>query len=1097
MKKFIIVFLLLFLLAGCGPKTPDTTNYTVTFYDYYNEVVKVEEVKENDSATAPTLETIEGFTFDKWTEDYSNVTSDLTVKPEYTRNFYSVKFLDNDGTILKQENIEHGETITAPSVPILEGKEFQKWDKEYLVIKSDLIISPIYDDTTFEVIFKNKENEIIKTETVTYGNDATPPTLDNIEGYTFNGWSEDYTNVTSSITVNPKYIRNMYTVKFIDIDGNTLKEENIEHGEFIIAPPAPIIEGKTFNSWDKEFDNIKENLIISPEYTDITFIVSFYDSNNEIINSETVAYGKDATAPTDPEKEGYTFDGWTEDFTNVKKDLNVKPIFSTNKYTVVFKDNDDNILKTQKVEPGNNGTAPIPPLKDGYTFKEWDTNYQSVTSDLEIIAIYDVITYDIVFYNNLETTVTSWTNKNDFVNELYNDLFNWFKDNIDSIKELSLKTNTYSLTLNEQTASWTTPESLKDVDKYIYEKTISNFYYKPFTRITNDLHTPEVDNNYFLNSEPYRTKYLDLDRYFLSVINTAYPTYDSGYNHASSGRVQIFFRFQQWINGTNIAAFNSLPSKTDIDMQGAIIEIPAKLTYDITKSINIPNPIYENVLFLGWFDNKYGAGEPYTLIDTGNFGKIELYAKWDFDELTHEIIFVDNDNTLLEKYTINAGESINPKTLSNKIGYIFKGWDKSTMDIDKDITFRAEYDLIDYTITYNKNIDSENVILPTSPISYTVEDKFSLPKLTLEGYFFVGWYDNPNGNNDPIGITSHGNLNLYAKWVKINETNINNLEIVASDDIVLVGRILNLYVKNSNTYLNQNLISYYSEDNSIATIDSNGYLYAIKEGTVNILVVYENYQATISINITNEPLPIKWVGHRGSGGPVVENTVSAFELGGMRGYFAMESDVRVSADGVYYICHDDVFLSHLFTDSSLINKPMASYTWNELKELQVKSTYGGQTYYDKLITVSDYLDICKKYGAKAVLELKWTTGINSNDNSNLPGLVELVKSRGMYEDAIFMTSMKNCLTFLRANYADAQLQYLTGSSSTNMDNVEWCINNNVSLDAVWNVLTEEMVIKMHEAGLYVNAYTVNSQEAANNLIEIGVDMITTDHLGVE
>ena len=134
----------------------------------------------------------------------------------------------------------------------------QKWDKEYLVIKSDLIISPIYDDTTFEVIFKNKENEIIKTETVTYGNDATPPTLDNIEGYTFNGWSEDYTNVTSSITVNPKYIRNMYTVKFIDIDGNTLKEENIEHGEFIIAPPAPIIEGKTFNSWDKEFDNIKD-----------------------------------------------------------------------------------------------------------------------------------------------------------------------------------------------------------------------------------------------------------------------------------------------------------------------------------------------------------------------------------------------------------------------------------------------------------------------------------------------------------------------------------------------------------------------------------------------------------------------------------------------------------------------------------------------------------------------------------------------------------------------------------------------------------------------------------------------------------------------
>ncbi|MFA5543637.1 MAG: glycerophosphodiester phosphodiesterase, partial [Bacilli bacterium] len=141
--------------------------------------------------------------------------------------------------------------------------------------------------------------------------------------------------------------------------------------------------------------------------------------------------------------------------------------------------------------------------------------------------------------------------------------------------------------------------------------------------------------------------------------------------------------------------------------------------------------------------------------------------------------------------------------------------------------------------------------------------------------------------------------------------------------------------------------------------------------------------------------------------------------------------------------------------------------------------------------------ICKKYGAKAVLELKWTTGINNNDQSKLSGLVELVKSKGMYEDAIFMTSMRNCLTYLRNNFKDIQLQYLTGSSTTTMDNVNWCIENKMSLDAISTHLTQAMVNKMHEAGFYVNAYTVNVQTTADSLQSMGVDMITTDNLGIE
>ena len=946
------------------------------------------------------------------------------------------------------------------------------------------------------VTFYDYYNQIASTQQVEENQDAIPPVLDPIEGYTFISWSEDYTNVKSEIICLPEYERNFYNVEFVDIEGNSLKKVTVEHGKFTTAPSAPLVTGKTFGGWDKEYSNITDNLIISPIYTTSVYHVSFYDGLT-LIETQTVNYNESAVTPTPPLKEGYTFIGWDREFDNVKEDLIVTAIYEALKHSINFLDHEGNIIKTQIVEHGKSGVAPIAPSRNGYIFKEWDKNYQVVNEDIVVNPIYETITYDLVFNPNLEMVKTTWNNKDSFVNELYTDLHSWFASNVSNISGLSFNQGTYTLTLNNQTATWTTPESIKSIDIYVYEKTISNFYYKPITRVNNEVHTPVIDENYFLNSEPYRTKYLDLDRYFLNVITSSYPAYNNGYNHASGGRIQIFFRFQQWISVESIPAFDSLPSKTDLDTKGATIKMPTDLNYNITQNVTIPTPVYSNVEFLGWYDNILGAGSPYTSIPAGNYGKITLYAKWDFDTTKHHILFVDNNNELIIEYMINDGDSITPPTLDNKEGYIFKGWDKSHMNVDKDTTFRAEYDLVEYSITYNKNIDNNDVIIPTTPIKYTIDDNIVLPKASLEGYFFVGWYDNPEYNNSPITETNKGDLDLYAKWVKIGEVSADGLEVVASDYEVLVGRYINLYVKSNNNYLNQNLVTYYLSDLEMATIDEYGYLYAKKAGSLSILVVYQDSEASIEITITDEPLPLKWVGHMGSGGPVVQNTISAFEEGGKRGYYAMESDIRVSADGVYYICHDDVFLPYLFTDSSLHNKLMASYTWAELKDLQIKDVYNGITYYGTLTTVEEYLEICKKYGAKAVLELKWTTGINNNDQSKLSGLVELVKIKGMYEDAIFMTSMRNCLTYLRNNFKDIQLQYLTGSSTTTMDNVNWCIENKMSLDAISTHLTQAMVNKMHEAGFYVNAYTVNVQTTADSLQSMGVDMITTDNLGIE
>src|SRR3954454_22287764 len=52
------------------------------------------------------------------------------------------------------------------------------------------------------------------------------------------------------------------------------------------------------------------------------------------------------------------------------------------------------------------------------------------------------------------------------------------------------------------------------------------------------------------------------------------------------------------------------------------------------------------------------------------------------------------------------------------------------------------------------------------------------------------------------------------------------------------------------------------------------------------------------------PYP-RWIAHRGAGKLAPENTLAAFRVGAAHGYRAFECDVRLSADGVPFLLHDD------------------------------------------------------------------------------------------------------------------------------------------------------------------------------------------------
>jgi hypothetical protein len=57
------------------------------------------------------------------------------------------------------------------------------------------------------------------------------------------------------------------TVVFLDWDDTELKMQVVEHGSAAIAPATPVRTGYTFTGWDKAFDNITSDLVVTAQYT--------------------------------------------------------------------------------------------------------------------------------------------------------------------------------------------------------------------------------------------------------------------------------------------------------------------------------------------------------------------------------------------------------------------------------------------------------------------------------------------------------------------------------------------------------------------------------------------------------------------------------------------------------------------------------------------------------------------------------------------------------------------------------------------------------------------------------------------------------------
>ncbi|GGB42459.1 InlB B-repeat-containing protein [Fictibacillus barbaricus] len=221
--------------------------YNVIFKDIYGNVLKTQKVLEGESAIAPEVPALEGYSFTGWDKDFSIVTANTTVTAQYKPNTYTVNFLTHDDKLIETKTVEYGQEVIPPEAPARTGYTFYGWDHFLHSVTSDLTVKPQYHETVHTVIFKSWDGkELLKTGVV-YGSRAFSPNPPVRTGYTFTGWDKDFSKVMTDLTITALYKINTYTVTFKN-GSTTLKTAKINHGARI-ASYTPIKSGETFIGW--------------------------------------------------------------------------------------------------------------------------------------------------------------------------------------------------------------------------------------------------------------------------------------------------------------------------------------------------------------------------------------------------------------------------------------------------------------------------------------------------------------------------------------------------------------------------------------------------------------------------------------------------------------------------------------------------------------------------------------------------------------------------------------------------------------------------------------------------------------------------------
>lgn len=127
--------------------------------------------------------------------------------------------------------------------------------------------------------------------------------------------------------------------------------------------------------------------------TDIYNVV--FKVNGEVVKGEEVKHGESAIAPVVDSIGDLSFIAWDKDYENVTSDLEINAIYGKEYNNVSFYDFYGEVIKTEIVKYGEKASAPELRSIGYYLFDGWDKEFDYVTEDIEVKPIYTKNVLDV------------------------------------------------------------------------------------------------------------------------------------------------------------------------------------------------------------------------------------------------------------------------------------------------------------------------------------------------------------------------------------------------------------------------------------------------------------------------------------------------------------------------------------------------------------------------------------------------------------------------------------------------------------------------------------------------------------------------------
>ena len=341
------------------------------------------------------------YTFRAWTPALQNVTGDIAYQAAYDKkeNTYTVLFTDGLGKTLDSQEVIYGKEPVKPADPKRTGYAFTGFAPAITAVKGDQTYQATWKPLSYKITYdlaggenapenpsaftvesaeitfatpkrtgynfekwvdasgktvsslpsgstEDRKLKAVWTKAITYAinydlaggeNASGNPAYYTVEsgaltlaapkrtGYIFTGWTgEGITTPAKTVIIPAKstgernytahWEKNSYTVKFDKADGSNPTTMTVPYGDPITKPSNPTREGYDFEKWSQEIPSVMpaENLTFTAQWKEKTYPVVFVDANGNPLQSETVAYGKETSYKGDaPQVSGKVFIGWS------------------------------------------------------------------------------------------------------------------------------------------------------------------------------------------------------------------------------------------------------------------------------------------------------------------------------------------------------------------------------------------------------------------------------------------------------------------------------------------------------------------------------------------------------------------------------------------------------------------------------------------------------------------------------------------------------------------------------------------------------------------------------------------------------------------